>query len=224
MAGRVVPPLAAVALTTTLAAALQVRQLRVSGTHRFPASDIESALRPALGGPAIAARASTLRATVRAIPWVADASVRISLDGVVSCTVVERVPVAVALDAGVRRLVDGEGRLLAPAQANSSLLVIDGFAPYTEERGAVLAAVPALERAWGGKLERADRVGPHDVALHFAGTAPVILADPDLPGALAEARRVLAAWTARHPAPLRLDARIAGRVAVLPAPPAPEEG
>ncbi len=212
------------ALTATLAVALQVRQVRVVGARRFPARDVESVLRPSLGSPTIAARAASLRAVVRTVPWVADATVRISLDGVVTCTVEERAPVAVALDSGVRRLVDREGRILGNAEAAPALLELDGFAPYPEERRALLAQVPALERAWGGRLERVERVGPHDVALHFAGTAPVVLGDPDRPEGLAAARRVLAAWTASRPTPVRLDARVAGRVAVLPAPDAPEEG
>ncbi len=221
---RLAIPAAALALTATLAVALQVRQVRVEGARRFPARDVEVALRPALGSPTIAARAGALRAAVRAVPWVADASVRVSLDGVVTCSVEERVPVAVALDAGERRLVDGDGRILGNAAAGAALLELDGFAPYPEERRACLARVAAIEREWGGALERVERVGPHDVALHFRGVAPAVLADPERPEALEAAHRVLAAWTAGRPVPLRLDARVAGRVAVLPAPAAPEEG
>ncbi len=214
----------ALALTATLAAALQVRQVRVLGARRFAPRDIESVLRPALGSPAVAARAGALRATVRAVPWVADASVRVSLDGVITCTVEERVPVAVALDAGTRRLLDREGRILGSADGAPPLLELDGFAPYPEERQAFLGRVPDLERAWGGVLERVERIAPHDVALHFAGTGAAVLADPERAEALVAARRVLAAWIADRPAPLRIDARVAGRVAVLPAPDAPEEG
>ncbi|MGD1146508.1 MAG: FtsQ-type POTRA domain-containing protein [Thermoanaerobaculaceae bacterium] len=220
--GRALPPAVLLALAATLAFALQVRQVRVSGTHRFPAREVENILRSALGSPTIAARAGALRSKVRAVPWVEDATVRVSLDGVVTCAVVERVPVAVAADGGVLRLVDREGRLLTTVESASSLLLLAGFAPFPEERAASLAAVPALEHAWGGKLERADRLGPHDIALHFADGSPAVLADPDRPEELSSARRVLAAWTAKQPAPLRLDARIPGRVAVLPAPPAPQ--
>jgi len=146
-----------------------VRQVRVSGTRRFPARDVENVLRTALGSPTITTRAGTLRARVRAVPWVDDATVRVSLDGVVTCAVVERVPVAVAVDAGVRRLVDREGRLLTTVESVSSLLLLTGFAPFPEERETLLAVVPALEQAWGGKLEHAERVGPHDVALSLRG-------------------------------------------------------
>ena len=201
LVGRTLPLAALLALIATFALTLQVRQVRVSGTRRFPARDVENVLRTALGSPTITTRAGTLRARVRAVPWVDDATVRVSLDGVVTC----------------------EGRLLTTVESVSSLLLLTGFAPFPEERETLLAVVPALEQAWGGKLEHAERVGPHDVALHFADGSPTVLADPDQPEELAGARRVLAAWTARQTVPLRLDARVPGRVAVLPASIPPEE-
>ncbi len=220
---RTLPAAGAIALTATLAVALQVREVRVVGTHRFPTRDVEAVLRSDLGSPMIAARASELRTRVLGVPWVSDATVRVSLDGVVTCAVVEREPVAVEVDGGVTQLVDREGRLLAPAAAGSSLLQLEGFAPFPEERAALLAARADLERAWGAVIARAQRLGPHDVALQFTGFTVSVLADPRRPGELTAARRVLAAWTARRPVPVRLDARVSGRVAVLPAP-APPEG
>jgi len=207
------------------AVALQVRQVRVVGTHRFPALQVETALRTALGTPTIAARADELRAIVRRIPWVADASVRVSLDGVLTCRVSERTPVAMARDGVTATLVDAEGQVLGPCDPGAVLLEIDGFASVPEERAAALANVPALERSWGGRLERIERIGPRDVALHFAATASTLIVDPANPATLADARRVLAAWmTANKLAPRRLDVRVAGRAAVLPAsPPAAAE-
>lgn len=218
LATRTLPALVVLALTATLAAALQVRQVRVTGTHRFPAREVEKVLRSALGTPTIAARASELRDSVRALPWVADAAVRISLDGLVSCAVVERTPVAVAVDRGVRQLLDADGRLLAPVDPGGNLLELDGFAAYPEERAAVLASATQLERCWNDRLQHIDRVGPHDIALGFEGTPFPVLADPKTPQSLIAARKVLDAWLAsRRSAPLRVDARVAGRVAVLPA-------
>ncbi len=220
---RVLQASAVFGVTAAIAAALQVREVRVSGARHFPARDVETVLRTALGTPTVTARAGALRASVLAVPWVADASVQVSLDGVVTCSVTEREPAAVLQDGGVRRLVDREGRILGPAPDGAQLLELDGFAPFPEESAVLLAAVPALERTWGARLERVERVGPSDVALHFAGTALPVLADPTKPGALTAARRVLTAWTATRPAPTRIDARVSGIVAVLPAPPDPEE-
>jgi hypothetical protein len=214
----VLPVFGVLALTATLAVALQVREVRITGIHRFPAHEVEVVLRSALGTPTIAARPSELRASVRALPWVADATVRISLDGVVSCAVVERTPVAIAVDGGVRRYLDAGGHVLAPADPTAALLELDGFATHPSERASVLAAASRLERCWNDRLTRVDRQGPHDVALHFVATPFPILADPGHPDSLVAARRVLDAWIdARLPLPERMDARVGGRVALLPA-------
>ncbi len=224
LAGRALVVLAAVALTATLAGALQVREVRVTGARRFPSRDVENVLRTALGTPTIAARASALRASACAVSWVADATVRISLDGVVTCAVVERTPVAVAVDGGARRLVDGEGRVLAPAPAGVPLLELDGFGAHPAERAAILAVAGRFERSWNGTLRRVERLASRSVALEFAGSAFPILADPICPEGLAVAHRVLDGWLASgRAAPLRIDARLPWRIALTPAPPA-EEG
>jgi cell division septal protein FtsQ len=207
-------------LTATIAAGLQVHELRVTGTKRFPKTDIEAILRHALGAPTIATRAESLRTRVCSVPWVADARVHMSLDGVVTCEVEERVPRAVAVDGVERMLMDSEGRLLAAAPGVVAILELHGFAAFPGERAAVLAAAAALEQAWGAALSSIVRTGPRDVELHFASTSVVVLADPARPDKLATARRVLAAWIeATGALPERLDARAQDRVAVLPPPP-----
>jgi hypothetical protein len=208
------------ALTGTLALAVQVRRVQVSGAGAFPAREVEVALGSALGERMLVTSAEELRSHVLGVPWVADVVVRLSLDGTVSCLVTERQPVAVAVDAGRRQLVDATGTLLGDHAWSSQLLELRGFAPYPPERGAVLAAVPQLERFWGGRLVSIERCGPRDVALAFADTPFVVMADPTDGSLLATARAVTAAWTARaKAAPQRVDARVAGRVALLPAPP-----
>jgi cell division septal protein FtsQ len=215
---RVVPLLALLALTATLAGALQVHDIRVTGTRRFPASDVVRALRSALGTPTVAARPEALRQLVRTLPWVEDAQVKISLDGIVSCTVCERVPVAVAVDGGHRTLVDATGTLLAPATPGAAALELEGFGPYPDGRRTVLAQVPTWEHLWGARLLRVVRVGPRDVELAFADAHSTILTDPADPRQLTTARRVLAAWLADHrPEPERIDVRLGTRVAVTPA-------
>lgn len=211
--------LALLALTATLAVALQVREIRVTGAQRFPAREVEESLRSALGTPTVAARPEALRGAVRALPWVQDARVRVSLDGVVACAVVERTPVALARDGGRTVVVDAEGRLLGPLPGMSMGLTLEGFAPYPEERAQLLASRAALEQAWGGPLTLARRRGPHDVELVFTGAPCLVLADPARPANVADAHRLLSAWIAdAGRAPLRLDARVGGRIAVLPAP------
>jgi len=209
---------AAVGLTAALATALQVRQVRVEGPSRFPTAEVERALQHALGSTALTVRAADLRALVSALPWVDDASVRVTLDGTVHCVVHERQPVAVARDGPHVRLADRQGHLLGEARGSLPALEVSGFAPFPEERAAVLDAVEKIEQAWGARIKVAERVGPADVALAFDDLPCTVLVDPSRPHQVALARRVLEAWQRDgQPMPRRLDARIDGRVAILPA-------
>jgi hypothetical protein len=114
--------------------------------------------------------------------------------------------------------------LLGPYSADLGLVRLDGFAPFPEERTHALAGLRSCEVAWGGRAERIERLGPHDVALHFAGDGPSVLADPASPAELAVGRQVFAAWPVNRLGVVsRIDVRVPGRVAVLPAaPPAAE--
>lgn len=216
---------ACAALTATLAAALQAHAIRVEGASRFRAADVESALRFALGTPTVALRAETLRDAARSVPWVADAQVQISIDGVVRCDVAERQPVATAVDGGSRSMLDAEGRLLGEPAGTIPGPELHGFAADAEGRAAVLRMVAGAERLWGARLLRAQRLGPRDVLLTFADSECVALVDPAAPERLEVARRVVAAWTAATQAPpQRVDVRVAGRVALLPVPPAAAAG
>ncbi len=180
---------------------------------------MEAALASVLGERVIATSAEELRLRALGVPWVADAVVRLSLDGTVTCQLTERQPVAVAVDAGTRELVDGGGTLLGNHQPPTPLLELRGFAPCPGERVSVLAAVPEIERFWGGRLVGIERVGSHDVLLEFAETPFAVLADPFEVALLAPARAVTAAFTVKAgAAPQRVDARVPGRVAILPAP------
>jgi cell division septal protein FtsQ len=206
-------------LTTTLGMAFQVRQVRVEGTRRFALAEVEAALQPALGSPSLTLRATDLRDAVLAVPWVEEASVRVSLDGIVHCMVREREPVAVAIDGSAVNLVDRTGHLMGPPRGDLPELELADFAPFPEERAALLAALPGLEEAAAARVQRAVRMGFCNVALTFHRIPCPILVDPTRPDQLRLARRVLEAWQRdTHAAPLRLDARVDGRVAVLPAP------
>jgi cell division protein FtsQ len=214
------PALALLGLSGTLAVALQVREVKVTGVVRFSAREVETVLHSALGTPTIATRAERLRTAVLAIPWVAEATVKVSLDGIVSCAVSERQPIAFTRECGELQLIDAQGHVLGPYSADLGLLRLDGFAPFPEERAHTLVALRSCETVWGARVERVERLGPHDVALRFAGDGPLVLADPANSAALAIGRQVLAAWPAsRLGVARRIDVRVPGLVAVLPAAP-----
>jgi hypothetical protein len=209
----------AAVLTTTLGMAFQVRRVRVEGTRRFAPAEVEAALQPTLGSMSLTLRATDLRSAVLEVPWVDEASVRVSLDGIVHCLVRERDPVAVAVDGNVVNLVDRTGHLMGPPQGSLPDLELRDFAPFPEERANLLAALPKIEEAAAASVHQATHMGFCNVALTFHGLPCPILVDPTRPDQLRLARRVLEAWQRdTHAVPLRLDARVDGRVAVLPAP------
>ncbi|MEP0775728.1 MAG: hypothetical protein HRF46_15380 [Acidobacteriota bacterium] len=211
----------AVVLTGSIAAALQVRRVHVEGVGAPIRTRVEEVLAAAVGSPTLTVRAEELRAAVlHQVPWVADAAVSVSLDGVVHCAVTLRRPMALLVDGARFLLVDDSGRILGEAQGESPLpsLELIGFAAHPEERATLLAALPALETAWGGEVRRVERLGPRDVALQFVDGPAVVIADPSHPARLADGRAVLTAWTQRFPTAVqRLDVRAPGRVAVAPA-------
>ncbi len=210
--------LAVCAVFAGLAAGLQVRRVDVSGTHRFPAAQVEHTLESALGRPTVSVRAQALRDAVLALGWVADATVRIGFDGTVHCTVVERTPVAVAVDGPRPMLLDADGRVLAPADGAAVGPALRGFAAYPEQRRRILRSVPALERAWRAPVVAIDRLGPGDAAIRFADFDGLVVIDPQRPGAVAGGRDVLRAWIERTGTPPeRIDVRAQTWVMLRPA-------
>jgi len=213
---------AAAALTASIAAALQVRRVVVEGAAGAVLHQVEEILTATVGSPTLGVRAEELRAAVlREVAWVADAAVSVSLDGVVHCAVTLRRPVAVLADGQRPLIIDDGGRILGEPLPGVPLPALElvAFAAYPDERAAVLAALPALEAAWGDRVRSVKRLGPRDVAISFAATPLTVVADPSRPAGLADGRAVLAAWERSSPAPVRrLDVRVPGRVAVLPAP------
>lgn len=211
----------AVVLTGSIAAALQVRRVHVEGVGPPIRSQVEEVLATAVGSPTLTVRAEELRAAVlHQVPWVADAAVSVSLDGVVHCSLTLRRPMAVLVDGARSLLVDESGRILGEPQGQTPLppLELIGFAVHPEERATLLAALPALQAAWGGEVQRVERLGPRDVALQFVEGPPVVIADPSHPARLKDGRAVLMAWAQRFPTTVqRLDVRTPGRVAVAPA-------
>lgn len=212
----------AAVLTGSIAAALQVRRVLVEGVSGPVRAQVEEVLAAAVGSPTLTVRAEELRAAVlHHVSWLADAAVSVSLDGVVHCVATLRRPVAVLADSARPLLVDDSGRILGEPQGEAPLphLELIAFGPHPEERATLLAALPALEAAWGGSLRRVERLGPRDVALEFNDGPPVVIADPSHPASLTAGRDVLKAWATRFSATVeRLDVRTPGRVALLPGP------
>lgn len=132
----------------TRTALFDVDEVRVSGSvHATPEQVVDaSGLRP--GDQILDVDPGVIATRVGALPWVAGVEVERRLGGVVVIVVSERTPVATVADPlGGRHLVDAAGRLLGPAEGDtSSLLSLEGVT--APEPGAdVLGAQGALELA-----------------------------------------------------------------------------
>ena len=203
----------------TLVASLQVREIHVVGNHRFPATDVTRALGWALGAPTVTLRADDLRSSLLSLPWVAEAAVRITLDGTVLCTIREKVPAAVAVDGPDRVLLDETGAAMGAESGTLDLLELKGFAGFPDDRATALAVRGRLESHWGAPLLRVERRGLRVGRLTFADTPVAVDTDLFRPEAVQSARAVLAAWALEGRAlPRRLDVRVSGRVVVQPSP------
>lgn len=109
---------------------LRVNDIRVSGLSRLTASDVETLLAGVRGASIFAVNLDLVRETLRASPWIEDASVRRVVPQSLEIAVVERAPIAVARFPSGLFLIDGSGAIVdrfGPKHADLDLPIIDGF-------------------------------------------------------------------------------------------------
>lgn len=115
----------------TRTALFDVDQVHVQGTvHETEEQVVEaSGLRP--GDQLLDVDPTAVGRRVAALPWVDGVEVERGMDGVVTIVVSERTPVATVADTlGGVHLVDASGRLLGPAEGDTSgLLRLEGVTP-----------------------------------------------------------------------------------------------
>ena len=182
---------------------LDVDSLKVQGAgHESDAEVIEaSGLR--LGDQLLDIDKGSVEAKVEQLPWVDTASVQTSLDGVVTVTVTERVPVATIGDPmGGRHLVDASGRLLGPADGDTTGLISlegDGVTPGApgetiDRADGALRAVDALGPGARSRVE-AVVVGPDGaLALRLNPQGVVLLGPPTDLATKADSLTTTLAW------------------------------
>ena len=132
---------------------LDVDRIAVQGAVATTVDDILSASGLHTGEALLEVDTSAAARNIRALPYIDTASVVRNWDGLVTITVTERVPVALAVNAeGIWMLVDQSGRVIAPHVAGDGveavLVGVEAGPP-----GSVVEGV-------GGALEVASLLGP----------------------------------------------------------------
>lgn len=169
----------------TRTALLDVDSMKVQGAVHETDDDVLGASGLHIGDQLVDIDGGAVARKVEQLPWVDGAKVDTGLDGVVTITVTERVPVATVADPeGGRHLVDASGRLLGPAEGDTAgLASIEGVTPG--EPGATLdgaeGALQAMAALGPGVRSRvtAAVVGPDGaLALKLNPEGVVMLGPP----------------------------------------------
>lgn len=205
---------------STAAAGLEIRHVEVTGLQQVPRLTVYEAVLAGPSNPMLATDLAIVRDRLRALPWVADASVSRRLPDTIVVNVSERKPVALWQHNGRFHLIDITGRVLAQdgLDAFASLPLVVGAGANTEI-GALLdlaAAAPTL----APHVEAAVLVGQRRWNLKFKSGETLAL--PDTPASARRALQRFAALEADLPADQKLlggrferfDLRIPGQMIV----------
>lgn len=131
------------AFVVTRSPLLDVDRVVLTGAERTDRATLLDALGIAPGRPMASIDEDAAAARLRALPWVADASVAVDWPGTVRVRVRERTAVAQAGRGAAAVQVDAEGRALGPADAERPLPSIGSVAPEVGERVSAAARVRA---------------------------------------------------------------------------------
>jgi cell division protein FtsQ len=125
---------------------LAVRRVEVTGTPHVPPAEVRRVAGIATGQHLVGLDAGAARARLLALPWVADARVRVDWGGTVRMSVTERRPVAaVAVGPARWMLVDASGRALGLQPAVPAGLMPVRTPPGSARPGAAFG--PAVREA-----------------------------------------------------------------------------
>ncbi|WP_416907982.1 MAG: cell division protein FtsQ/DivIB [Polymorphobacter sp.] len=161
------------------AAGLEIRHVEVRGLEQVPRLAVYEAVLAGPSNPMLATDLAAIRMRLRAMPWVADASVSRRLPDTVVVDVRERKPVALWQNDGRFHLIDITGRVLASDGLDEfaalPLVVGDGANAQVAGLLDLADAAPAL----AGKVHAAILVGQRRWNLRFKTGETLML--PDTP-------------------------------------------
>lgn len=204
----------------TAAAGFEIRHVEVLGVREVPRLKVYEAVLVGQSNPMLATDLAAIRGRLRALPWVADASVSRRLPDTVVVRVSEREPVALWQHRGRFRLIDITGRVLAAERlerfARLPLVVGPGANVQVGELLALASAAPAL----AAQMEAGVLVGQRRWNLKFKTGETMAL--PDTPDGAKAALLRFAALEAELPPGQKLlggrferfDLRVPGQMTV----------
>ncbi len=200
-------------------AGLRIEQVALSGQRFTTDSDVFGAVDLPNSGSLITFDATAARERIEKLPWVKSASISRIYPASLDVRIVERRPSAMWLNGGREHLVDGSGRVLSTLKpgAKVGLPRLSG-AGAPEQADALLELIVRFPKV-AERFEMADRVGGRRWTLHLKDGVVVHLGsdrEAEALAALSSPGELGNYLTARN---IIVDLRVAGRIAVRPAPP-----
>jgi cell division protein FtsQ len=209
--------LAELAVQKSAAAGLEVRHVSISGLSQVPRSAVYARVFSGNSNAMLATDLAAIRDRLRALPWVADASVRRQLPDTLIIRVEERRPAALWQVRGVHYLIDLDGRVLPVADLlpwNDLPIVIGPGAQLKVRQALALMAASPLAR----DIDSARLVAGRRWDIQFKTGEWLALPADD--AAALQAMQRFAKLDAAQPARLlggkfsRFDMRLPGRMVV----------
>jgi len=173
----------------TTSSELSLQTISMEGVRRCSQEAIHARLNDFVGANLLELDLEAAAERVRQEPWVADCSVKRILPHGIHVAVTEREPVALASLDGDLYVVDGTGRVVAPADAELAgrLPVLTGTdgAPVSDRRALHrrgVEALASLRRAageWSRTVREIDLSRPDRIGVIAATSEPRLWLDPE---------------------------------------------
>lgn len=202
------------------AAGFEIHHVDIAGNHEVAKLPIYAAALPGGDNAMLTTDLAAIRERLKAIDWVADASVSRRLPDTLDISIVERRPAALWQLGGKTAVIDITGKVLTRDRldrfAGLPLIVDVGAATHVRELLTMVAEAPELHR----QISAAIRIGDHRWNLKFKTGETLVL--PDRPAAARAAYLRFAALNANLPDDKKLlgghferfDMRLPGRMIV----------
>ena len=149
-------------------AGFEIKGVRVSGTERMDAAQIEARVLAKRDRPMPEVDIEEMREELLAFPWVKDARVSIQLPHTIAVSVIERTPHAVLEKPDRLVLIDAEGVELEPISRENASEMLRISGPGAAQQVAPLEQLLASAPALSPQIEAAEWVGNRRWNLTFA--------------------------------------------------------